>query len=351
MMTRYTRTARLAALATATLMTATPIGCGGEEKPKKETRDEGTPVDTVALVGETFVNRLEVVAVVKAKNEANVGAARGGKLTRIYASEGSRVGRGAAIAAMDRDALKAALDIADADYRLAEATFEKRKQVYADSAVSELAYLQAEANRDRAKANRDMAKANYDDALVRAPFAGFVEDVFFEPGEIVPPSATVARVVDASTVVVEGGAPEEYVGKIAKGDEVVVRFPLMPAQTYRTRLTFVGKTVNESNRTFRLEAEVPNRDGALKPEMNAELSVVLGEEESAVVVPEDALLTTDEGEVAYVYVDGVAERRVVVVGARYEGRAAIRSGLEPGDALVVEGHHGLVDGQRVRIAE
>jgi membrane fusion protein, multidrug efflux system len=333
-------------------LAAALLGCGAEEEKAKETpRDEGTPVDTIVAVGETFVDRLEVVAVVKAKNEANVGTPRGGKVARVYAKEGSRVGRGAIIAAMDRDALKAALDIAEADYRLAEATFEKRQKVYADSVVSELAFLQAEASRDRAKANYEMAKANYEDALVRAPFAGYVEDVFFEPGEIAPPSATVARVVDASTVVVEGGASEEYVGAIAKGDEVVVGFSILPAQTYRTTLTFVGKTVNESNRTFRIEAEVPNREGALKPEMNARLSIALDESENVVVIPEDAILTTEAGEVVYVYADGVAELRVVTVGSRHEGRASILAGLEPGDAIVVEGYHGLVDGQRVRIAE
>jgi membrane fusion protein (multidrug efflux system) len=71
--------------------------------------------------------------------------------------------------------------------------------------------------------------------------------------------------------------------------------------------------------------------------------------ENAVVVPRDAVLERDTGDVIFVVKDDRVELRKVSTGPSEKGSILLLEGLSPGETLVVSGHRNLVDGQRVRV--
>jgi membrane fusion protein (multidrug efflux system) len=101
--------------------------------------------------------------------------------------------------------------------------------------------------------------------------------------------------------------------------------------------------------TYRLEVDLPNTDGRLKPGMLAKLRILRRSVEGAVTVPLFAVMRSDGGMHAFIYDDGTARRREVAGGIIDGDRQQILSGLAPGDLLIVKGQRELEDGQKVSL--
>jgi len=100
---------------------------------------------------------------------------------------------------------------------------------------------------------------------------------------------------------------------------------------------------------------IRNPGQRVKPEMVANLELVRRELESAVVVPQDALIRVEEGFVAFVAVDRegetFAERRHLRLGGGQRNLVVVEEGLESGDRLIVVGQQQVAHGDRVRVVE
>ena len=111
--------------------------------------------------------------------------------------------------------------------------------------------------------------------------------------------------------------------------------------------------MNPGNRTFPVELTLPNPGARFKPEMVANVELVRGERESAIVIPQDALVRVEAGFVVFV-VEGegasaMARSRLVQVGGSQRNRVVILDGLDVGDLLVVLGQQQLANGDRVNV--
>src|SRR5690606_26678099 len=107
-----------------------------------------------------------------------------------------------------------------------------------------------------------------------------------------------------------------------------------------------------------VEVEVENADRVLRPGMVAEASIELSRRPSVILAPSRALVLssrTDSDREAAIFVfdreAGVARRRAVVLGRRYDRFVEITSGLEGTEEVVVQGQHLLRDGAPVRTTD
>jgi membrane fusion protein (multidrug efflux system) len=108
----------------------------------------------------------------------------------------------------------------------------------------------------------------------------------------------------------------------------------------------VDSRVDPVSRSVTVRAEIPNRDGMLKPGMF--LAVRLSREpKPALVVPESALVPERGSVFVFVVQDGIATRRQVTVGRREPGRVELVSGVVEGDRVVVQGTQKIRDGSPV----
>ena len=311
-------------------------------------------VETTTVEARPFTETIRLTGTVAANRDVTLSSEESGRVSEILVEKGTRVQAGEPIVRLDDSVLRAQLREAAAQADLARETWERNRQLFEEEqAISQLAYLQTKYGAEEAEARRDALASRVERTTIRAPFAGVVDAREVEVGSLVSPGTPVARLVELDTLKIQAGVPERYAPDVDVGDPVTVTFDVFPGERFDGRLTFTGAVVNERSRTFPVEFTVPNPGRRIKPEMVANISLVRGSLEEAVVVPQEALVRVEDGFVAFVVEEGeeglVARRRTVEIGPTQRDEAVIESGLRPGDRLVVVGQQKVAHGDRVSV--
>jgi len=100
-----------------------------------------------------------------------------------------------------------------------------------------------------------------------------------------------------------------------------------------------------------IRAQVPNRDGKLRPGMFARVRLFTSGDHDTMVVPEEALFPIGDDKYVYKIVEGKATRQKIVIGQRREGRVEVTEGLGPEDVVVTAGALKLREGAPVSVAK
>jgi membrane fusion protein (multidrug efflux system) len=349
------RTAGIGSLLPVILLSLAAWGCGGAQAEGTEESVGYTRILNVevAVVGtRDFDEIISLTGTVQADRDVTVSAQETGVIQEITVEKGSWVQAGQAIFRMDDDLLKAQVDQARAVASLAEETWERRKRLFEEDQVgSELAYLEAKYSAEQARANLALLEERLSRTVIRAPIAGVLDSREIEVGTMVAAGTPVARIVDSNPVKITGGVPERYATDVEPGTPATVSFDVLPDQVFQGRISYVGAVVNPRNRTFPVEFSLPNPGGLIKPEMVANVQMVRRTLRDAVVIPQESLVRVEDGYVAFVVeTEGgteVVRSRAVELGAAQRNEVVIRSGLQPGERLVVVGLQMVAAGDRV----
>lgn len=323
---------------------------GAEQKKADEPKVNGklSNVHVENVKEQPFNDFISIIGTVKAVEEANLSVEEGGIIKRIKHDKGSYVHKGDTILILENKIYKANLDAAKAQYDLAEMSYQKQSKIYKDNVNSEFQMLQSKYERDAAKANYELMKARYEKTFVLAPFSGVVDATYFEMGELAPPASQVARVINPGAVKIEAGIPERYINNIKNGGNVKIRIREVSDEDIPGRISYVGSSVSNVNRTFPIEVQVAKSGNKIKPNISAEVLVIMEKLDDVFVIPEEVISKTDLGDVVYVAEGGKANLKEVSVLSRYNNKAAV-TGLQNGDQLIVVGYQDLVSGEKVNV--
>jgi RND family efflux transporter MFP subunit len=177
-----------------------------------------------------------------------------------------------------------------------------------------------------------------------SPASGYVVEKTAVEGMRVEPGTTLYRIADLSTVWVQAEVYEFELPLVRVGQKAVIVVPAQGDRTLFGEVTVIDPVLNPQTRTARVRIELPNREGALKPDMYAvvTMKVDLGER---LVVPGNAVLST--GERQMVFVDrgrGIFEVRFVHTGVRADEFDEITHGLAEGERVVASANF-LIDAE------
>lgn len=336
--------------------------CGDAQADDSQPEDTGADstfsrvvnVEVLSLGRESFTDIIRLTGTVGANRDVTVAAEENGVIREIFVEKGTRVRAGHRIARIDGRVLAAQVEQARAQAELARETWERRKRLWEEDRVgSEMAYLEARYAAEQARASLTGLEERLDRTLIRAPIPGTLDDRMVEVGSMVSPGTPVARIVETDPVKITGGVPERFAADVATGDRASVTFDVLPDERFQGLLTYVGASVNPRNRTFPVEFTLPNPGRVVKPEMVANIEIVRSVREGVTVIPREALVRVEDGQVAFVAQgDGeiqVAEARSLTLGPARENRIVVESGLSPGDRLIVVGQNEVAAGDRIRI--
>ena len=171
---------------------------------------------------------------------------------------------------------------------------------------------------------------------------------YYDEGELAPTGTPILLLIDVTKVKIEAGIAENYIGSIKKGDIAEINVKAIN-QVLSGKITFVGSSVNVSNRTFPIEVTLANKSKQLKPELNAYVKVQSQVFDKIIIVPTEVISRVDEGYIVYVVENGKAESRNIEVLKRTGNKVAVKSGLEDGDELIIVGYQNLVNDQDVSV--
>jgi len=113
----------------------------------------------------------------------------------------------------------------------------------------------------------------------------------------------------------------------------------------------VGQVIDPNNRTFTMEVDLPNQNGALKPNLVGSISIRTFSAPNQVLVPSRLVQSGYNGNFVYVVdsVERIAVKREIELGNSSKGQSIIKAGLTGGEWLVDDGFRTVSDSAFVRI--
>jgi membrane fusion protein (multidrug efflux system) len=355
-------------------------GCG-RDQPAAKAPPPAVPATVITVAGTDAPYEAEFVGETESSQEVEIRARVEGFLESINYQEGSIVQKGTVLFQMDRKPFEAALSAARAELdaqqaRLATAAANLRRvgPLAAEDALSQKDLDDATGSRDAAAAAVESARSRVQQAeinlsytTIRSPLSGVTSFARKQPGSFIAPGPdsllTYVSALDPMRVNFSVSENEQlrftklvnanklrrpedgrYSVKIVLADGTVVPAP--------GRVTFGDASYSKETGTFLVRAEVPNKDGALRP--GQFVRVLLGGATwvNAIELPQRAVQQGPQGNFVWVVdAESKAEPRPVTVGPLVGDRWIIDEGLQAGERVVVDGALKLAPGVTVKPAE
>jgi len=213
-----------------------------------------------------------------------------GRVLAFGAKRGEQVDEGAVLVRLSERDRKARLAETRAVLAQRAAEFEGQKKLKLEGYISDILLAEGAANLERARAELKRAELDLQYMTVRAPFAGALQERMVEIGDYVAAGDPMATFVDNTTLVVTASVSEKDIESVSAQDRGAAR--LITGQEAAGRIRYIAPVAEAATRTFTIELELDNSDGALPAGVTAELRIPAGDVLVQKVSP--ALLTLDE---------------------------------------------------------
>ena len=328
---------------------------------------------TVTVARGALERTVTSLGTIKPRDYVDVGAQISGQISRLYVEIGDQVEQGDLLAELDARVqesrvvadraqladLSAQLRQREAERQLARQQHQRNQRLFAAKAISEdelqigsASLAVAEASIESLKAQFDQAQATLDADVtnlgyteIRAPMSGTVVSLDAVEGQTLNANQTapiILQIADLETMTVWAEVAEADVVLLKPGTPLYFTTLGMPEREWYSIVRQVLPTPEVVNDVVLYNAliDIDNADRALMSEMTAQVFFVLDRVENLPLVPLAALTPGPDGKGRTVTVlkpDGTRERRPVEVRLSNRTTAAVSSGLEGGEQVVLPG--------------
>ncbi|MDO4314454.1 MAG: efflux RND transporter periplasmic adaptor subunit [Oscillospiraceae bacterium] len=378
---------RIIALMLSAVLALSLTACGGQEQEEEQTA-AGVAVQVETVRADTIATENKVSGKISADSESTILIATAAKCTAVYAQAGDLVQAGDILCTLDLGSSLASYNAARISYNSAVQSYQDQKAILdkqvsmaADNvnntkalfeigAASQLEIDQAELNYQNAVAGRnsalgqleagiqnaksgleqlDTALENVDqEGNVIAPQAGTLVTMNAVENSFISNSMPLAVIDGADQMKVTASVSEALVPKIAAGDTADVYVSAID-KSFTAVIRSVERAANMQTKLYTVTLTVPADVTDLLSGMFADVTFHTDVSENAVVVPTEAILTSNDIQYVYVVEDGTARYVEVTTGLTGSGVTEVTSGLTEGQQLVTVGQAYLADGDPVRI--
>ena len=255
---------------------------------------------------------VDAAGVVEPESTVEVKSKASGEVLTVKAETGDVVESGNLLIEIDKRTprnrlaeTEAALAAAQARAKIAKTQMERAERLYksqtltqADYEQTQLEYANAESAVVSANVAVENARITLEDTDVRAPITGTIIEKTVEPGTVIASTTqnvsggtTLMKMADLTTVQVRTRVDETDIGKIRPGMRTTVTVAAYPNQPFDGEvLKIEPQALVEQNVTqFSVLIKIANKDGLLKPGMNAEVQIEIANSDGVPVVPTAAL--------------------------------------------------------------
>jgi RND family efflux transporter MFP subunit len=300
---------------------------------------------------------------IRAADHAHLSFTQGGRLLERTADVGDAVRAGDVVARIDPSPVAHQLRAAEASLAATGARLEQVRRDHARADVLsargatsvghaeqvETELVALEASERAAQAQLGEARRSMRETVLRAPFDGVVTAVHREVGEMAAPGAPILSLSGEGAREVEVAAPESLAAAIAIGDDVEASFPLLDRPPIAGRIDRVADAAGPEG-LFRIVVALAAVD--VRPGSSAVVVFQARQAAPGLTVPVSAVVSPSGAHPAVLVVrDGAARRVPVEVGELRGDRVEVRGMLEAGEAVIVAGTVGLLDGTPVSVEQ
>ena len=173
---------------------------------------------------------------------------------------------------------------------------------------------------------------------IYSPVDGTVVAKHIDSGSAAKTGQTLLRIADLREVWVEAEIYEGELDLIREGMSATISLPYLPDRTFSAVVDYVYPYLDKASRTGRIRLTLDNADGALKPDMYAEV-ILQADIGHRLAVPEDAVLFAGDSRVVFVDLGGGQLKPVrIKTGQHAGGMIEVTEGLSLGDVIVTSGN-------------
>ena len=273
-----------------------------------------------------------------------------GRVAQIGFKEGERVQKGAVLVRLDDSVQQADADRAKANLVLSKSKYERAEDLRKQGFISGQARDEAENTLKVAQADFELVQARLAKTAIRAPFSGTVGLRQVSIGDYVKEGQDIVNLESLDPLKVDFRVPEVYLSQVKDGQTLQITLDALPDRAYDGRVYAINPLIDANGRSIVIRAQVPNKDGRLRPGMFARVRLFTSQSRETFVIPEESLFPVGDDKYVYKVVDNKATRQRVEIGQRREGRVEILNGLAAEDVVVTAGALKLREGATVSIA-
>ena len=377
-----------AVLAAAAVLSLTACGGGSEETPEEEAGPQGVAVQVQEVKVDTIATENTVSGRVTADGQESVFVAAQAQCTAVYVEVGDAVTAGQRLCTLDMASTLSSYSAANISYQSAVQSYEDQaaifdkqlalaeknvndlKALFEIGAASQLEIDQAELSLQTAQAQRSSTLSQLEAGMqsyksnveqlqgvlenvdsrgnVIAPISGTILSLNAAEGSYVGPTAPVAVIDGVDRLEIAVSISEALVPKLAVGDEVDVAISALNANFVGT-IKQIERAANMQTKLYNVTISIPEEVDGLLSGMFADVSFRTDTSSDTIVIPTEAILTSNDIQYVFVAENGVARYAEIRTGLTGSGITEVTSGLTSGDQLVVVGQAYLSDGDAVRI--
>lgn len=321
---------------------------------------------------------IQITGALRPKEQVDVTAKVTGRVENVHVNIGDRVRRGDLLAELEdleiqqqvrrataaQEVVRATLAQRRAELANAEADLERSRQLMEGGLIPRQEYeskqtsfrvVQAQVQLTQAQGEQAQAELNelrirFEQMKIVSPIDGVIAERFVDVGAVISPATPVVRVVNLSTLVTRANVPEREVSKLRLGNRALVVVDAFGGTTFEGKVSRISPVMDAATRSALVEVEIPNRDGNLRAEMFARVTLDLATLRPALLVPREALVYRGPQAGVYVLSGRRAMFREVETGITQGNEVEVLANLAPGTTVVARGAAMVTEGATIQVA-
>lgn len=337
--------------------------CGKEKKEDAAKGPKATLITVTTLKNQAIETTETTLGSLEGLIDPTISAEVAARVINVHVTVGETVKKGQLIASLDPTDFSLQRNEAQAEVARVQALLENQmKTVERDQTLVNKNFISQNAmdsdianqkvlNQQLAAARARVASINNNSGKTKiySPINGIVEIKLVDTGDFVNVGSPIVQIISKQKLRAQLPFPESIGAQLKPGLKVRLSTPTSP-NTVETVLLELKPLITEGNRTIMAIADVVNEAG-WQPGASVKAEVVISNVASAIMVPEQSVILRPAGRVVYVIKGNTAHQVVVETGDRQHGLIEIKSGLQAGDVVAVDGAGFLTDLATISLGE
>jgi len=313
------------------------FGKSSDKDKKKEGKEKAQKKVTAYIVKPSLlVTEISVSGSLLAYDEVELKNEVAGRVVMINLPEGKSVKKGTLLVKLFDEDLQSTLKKQEAQLAIQQQIYKRQSELLKVNGISQNDYDQTGLQLNSLKADIEVQKTLIRKTEIRAPFDGVIGLRAVSVGAIVTPSTLMTTIRTDNKIKLDFSVPEKYSSVIHSG--MKVDFSMNNADNkYNATVIATEKGIDTATRNLKVRAMVNSHSTELISGAYANVTLRLGENKNALLIPSNSLIPQEESKTVIVARNGKAHFVVVKTGTRQPTNIEITDGIQVGDTIITSG--------------
>jgi len=315
------------------------ISCADKKEEAKSTGPKSNgplTVDATIIKTSSLSENIQVGGTILPYEITEIRPELSGRVIRINFKEGANVSEGIILVKLFDEDLQAQLKKLQVQLKIAEKTEERQRELLKISGISQQDYDLSLLQVNNLKADIELTMVNIGKTEIRAPYHGRMGLRNISLGAYITPSNSISTISQVNKKKISFSIPEKYSAEVKPG--MIVSFTIDGNNSlYKATVLATETIVEAETRNLKIIATINDADNTLIPGSFASVDLLLGKNESAIMVPSQSIIPGARSKQVILYKNGNPVFATIETGIRNVDEVQIKKGVDIGDTLVTTG--------------